>query len=51
MRAHLPLILATLLYVWQCGLYMRAGHPSLALTFFAYALANLGLIWTARLMT
>lgn len=47
-----PVILAGCLYVAQCVLLISKGEYPLALTYFAYALANVGLVWAAvKLMT
>jgi hypothetical protein len=43
----LPLILATLLYLWQCWNFVSAGESGLSIVFFGYALANIGLILAA----
>lgn len=42
-----PLILASLLYVWQTLWYHFENRPGLALAFAGYVIANVGLIWDA----
>ena len=46
--AILPMFLGALLYLGQVwGYTFILKRPGLALTFFSYALANVGLIWDA----
>ena len=40
-----PTIIAGMLYLIQSGIAFRAGQHGMTITFFAYALANVGLIW------
>ena len=45
MNGWWPLGIAAALYVFQAGYYLTIEDRGLALSFFAYALANLGFIW------
>lgn len=42
-----PLLVAGSVYLVQCGILLARPDPWQALTFFAYALANVGLIAVA----
>jgi len=40
-----PTMLAGFLYLFQSGINYKNGDYAMTITFFAYALANVGLIW------
>ena len=40
-----PTIIAGMLYIFQAGISFNAKNYPMALTFLAYAIANVGLIW------
>lgn len=40
-----PTIGAAALYLIQAGMALREGMPAYTLVYFAYALANIGLVW------
>jgi len=45
------LLIASGLYLSVAIRYLRHDDPGMALAFFAYALANVGFIWTAQSST
>jgi len=45
---HWPLYVATLLYLGQSVMFALSRNHGMAVTFFAYALANVGIIYATR---